>query len=152
MFLKHAFFLGEHKLDRVLESILVLSEHCRTEETQKGSLKLTHLINVKNFQTMIQKQFPHILKKFRSARKDKRFSYLHFAEQNNIRYGDLLSGKYPTVFNDYRRVLHSLKLSRAIILTCRMKRIPVFGMTRCRKATLKPSAVNPLTRIFRLNL
>lgn len=148
MFLKHAFFLGEHKLDRVLESILVLSEYCRTEETQKGSLKLTHLINVKNFQTMIQKQFPHILKKFKSARKDKRFSYLHFAEQNNIKYGDLLSGKYPTVFNDYRRVLHSLKLSRAIILTCRMKQIPVFGMTRYRKATLKPSTVNPLTRIF----
>ncbi len=148
LFLKQSFYLGEHKLDRVLESLYNLSNCCKIERTIENGLERSYLIQVDNFRKMIQSTSPKIQRAFKLELKGKTFSYIRFSKLNNLRYGDLVSGVFPMVFTDLRRVLHCLKLARAIYLTLLMKKIPIEGPTRLRGGKIQIKGINPLTRIF----
>ena len=148
MFLKRTYYSGEHKLDRVLESLLFLSESCKEEEAILNGLKITRLIQVDNFKKLIQNCSQRTKRQFKLESKERNFSYFEFSKCHNVRYNDLMSGLFPMVFTDYRRVLHCLKLSHAIHVTLQMQKITVFGPIRKRGNRFVNSGVNPLTRLF----
>lgn len=145
--LRRAYYLGEHKLDDVLKSILRLNECCILEEDPKDP-KVSHLVNKENFQRLIQKQTNVIKRCFALERKARGFKYLEFAQRHNLRFGDLVSGKYPMIFKDYRRMIHSLKLAWSLYVTLLMKGTDTTTQQRTRGQGSRRSKVNCLTLLF----
>jgi len=107
-YLKNAFFMGEHKLDRALLSLLHLIDDKSSKiEEYKGR---SFLIQKRRF---VLKTSKHPNKSVRHRYKrefsdDENFSYVKFS----YRYGiplDTINGIYPLNFKNSRLVFHSLK-------------------------------------------
>lgn len=146
-FLKEMYYSGEHKLDGALKSVLKLNEICVLEEDPKDP-GVSHLINVENFQRMIQSQTNVIKQSFKVEKKNKGFNYLRFSQRYGLRFGDLVSGKYPMIFKDYRRMIHSLKLAWSLYVTLLMKGIDQTTQQRVRSGLFRRSNKNCLSSIF----
>ncbi len=145
--LRESYYLGEHKLDNVLKSLLNLNNCCVLEEDPKDPRR-SHLINQENFTRMIQNQTNIVKRSFKLEKKARGFSYLEFSNRFNLRYGDLISGKYPMIFTDYRRLIHSLKLAWSLHLTLLMKGVSTQTRQRVRGGTFSRTRENCLTLIF----
>lgn len=138
------FYNGEHELDRCLKSLLNLVDCCEVYNTHG----MTVLLNNQNLVKKIYKQPPAIVSLFKSLRKNsENFSLGKFLEVNNIQL-DMIDGFFPMVFEDYRLVVHSLRLSWAFYLTLRMKRFSFTFVQRTRKGLMKKKEGNYLSEIF----
>lgn len=145
-FLSGSFFRGEHQLDRVLKSLLTLVDSCAHYE-HKGR---TVLIDRANARRNILKQNTCVRDRFLTCRKREKsnFNFLEFMLQNNIAL-DTLNGCFPLVFSDFRRTIHSLRLSWAFLLTMKMKKIDNFSFSqRTRQGSFKSLNKNHLSEIF----
>lgn len=97
---------------------------------------------------MIFKQTKPIKQRFKIVSREKDFSYSQFMIQNKICF-DNISGECPMIFDDYRTVLHSLKLSWAFLLTLRMKNLGGFSFPqRFRNGTFKGTNHGYFSEIF----
>lgn len=140
--------MGEHKLDRALKSLLNLIEKSISERDYKNP-EVTRLIQESHFNKVIQGSSRQTKQLFKLQRKGKDFSFTRFASQNNIQFNDLLSGTLPMVFRDYRRVIHCLKLSWALYLTCKMKGLHLRTRQRRRGSQwTQPTSQNSLSTFF----
>lgn len=147
MFLKSSFYSGEHKLDRVLISLLKLSECCISERDPMDP-EVDYLINRENFQRTIQNQTDVIKQSFKREKKLRGFSYLSFASRFKLRLCDKVSGIYPMKFQNYRQVIHALKLSWSLYLTMKMKKVDLRCRLRYRGDRFRLSSENSLSVIF----
>lgn len=146
VFFKGSFFRGEHQLDRVLKSLLTLVDSCKSYE-YKGR---TILIDCANARRKILKQNTLVVDRFKTTRKREKgkFSFLKFMVENSIPL-DTMNGSFPLVFDDYRRIVHCLRLSWAFYLTLKMKLVEDFPFSqRTRRGTFKLIGKDHLTEIF----
>lgn len=146
LFFKKTYFRGEHQLDRVLKSLLTLVDSCAQYE-HKGR---TILIDRANARRNILRQTTPIVDRFKLMRKreGKDFNFLKFLITNSIPL-DTISGCYPLVFRDFRRIIHSLRLSWAFYLTLKMKKFDNFAFSqRTRKGYFMRRNKDHLSEIF----
>lgn len=147
-YLKNAFFMGEHKLDRALLSLLHLIDDKSSKiEEYKGR---SFLIQKRRF---VLKTSKHPNKSVRHRYKrefsdDENFSYVKFS----YRYGiplDTINGIYPLNFKNSRLVFHSLKISYALFLTMKMFKVDkVKSNQRIRNRMIFLKKENLLSSIF----
>lgn len=117
-FLKTSYFSGENELDRPLLSLLNLidMDGSRIEERSGFSV----LINTSNLEQRIRKLGDkRLYLYFKKTHVHSGFSYLSFIEKYKLPL-DLVTGKYPLKFRNYRLLVHSLKLTQALYLTMKM--------------------------------
>lgn len=126
-FLKKAYFLGENKLDRVLMSLLHLSD-ARSAEGKVISQMVDYegrgyLINLRHFAKKISVHTCKSIRyRFKVESKASNFNAIQFSQKYGIPL-DTINGVYPLSFSQPRLVLHSLKLSYALLLTMKMFKV-----------------------------
>jgi len=120
-FFKKAYFLGEHKLDRVLMSLLhLLDAKSSTIEDIDG---LTVLTNRKNFDMKIRKHANSSIRyRFKQESSHYKFSYADFSRRYEIPI-DTINGTFALRFSNSRRLFHSLRISYALFLTMKMFKV-----------------------------
>jgi hypothetical protein len=146
LFFKKTFFRAEHQLDRVLKSLLALVDTCAQYEHNGRTI----LIDRANARRNILKQTTPVVDRFKLMRKreGKDFNFLQFLVTNSIPL-DTISGCYPLVFTDYRRIVHSLRLSWAFYLTLKMKKVDNFAFPqRTRNGSFSRRNKDHLSEIF----
>ena len=149
-FLLKAATMGGSELDRVLISLLKLSENSVLEEDVNNPGRFC-LINKTNFSKLIQNSSSQkLIRSFKLERKKRVFSYVSFAKRHGLNFCDLIGSTCPSIFTDYRRVLHTVKLSWALYLTLKMKGVSLAFRKKIdfRGKWTKPSSKNILTLLF----
>jgi hypothetical protein len=151
--LSKGYFLGENKLDRVLTSLLHLSD-ARSATGKRVSSMVDfegdgYLINRPNFEKKISKYAcKSVRHRFKREIAAKDFNAVKFARQNGVRL-DTINGEFPLRFSNPRLTLHSLKLSHALTLTMRMFKVgDVKSHQRKRGGRIFLESSNLLTSIF----
>lgn len=96
----------------------------------------------------VMKAGREVKNRYDSLKKRKDFDPLLFMISNNLPL-DKICGVFPLVFNDYRRISHSLRMAWAFYLTLRMKKMDRVSFNqRMKDKTFKPKMKNHLTAIF----
>jgi hypothetical protein len=118
LFQQRSYFSGEHKLDSVLLSLIHLSESCIECTSPLGR---TILVCEKSLVAQIKKKNTgkDLFAMYGRVKSSRNFDLYKFMVDNSLPV-DRIHGVYPLVFQDYRRVLHVLKMSWAFYLTLRM--------------------------------
>lgn len=136
LFFKRAFFLGETQLDRTLYSLLQFSEACKPFGLSDGR---TVLVDLKSIQRKCKSVGGNVKRRFKTLEADgvldpdRPDTYLQFCMENQIAL-DRITEVFPLIFEDYRKVMHCLKLSRAFLVTMKMYRMDNFKyLQRVRK-------------------
>jgi len=85
---------------------------------------------------------------YKSLRKKSDFDPLCFMISNNLPL-DKINGTFPMVFEDYRKVSHSLRMAWAFYLTMRMKGYEKVSFSqRCKGHSFRLKSKNLLTILF----
>lgn len=136
LFFKRFFYNGESLLDPALFSLLHFTEVCEAVCLSNGK---TILIDVNSIRRRCMSAGGNIKRRFKSLEKsgelDRKdpLSYKAFCDENHIKL-DNIQNYLPLYFEDFRTVVHCLKLSRAIYLTMKMHKISDFKyLQRVRK-------------------
>lgn len=122
-FFRKAYFLGEHKLDQVLLSLLhLIDAKSSIVEDIEG---ITVITNSKNFDMRIRKHTNKSIRTHYNLEKQRlkeKFSYAQFSKRCGIPI-DTINGTFSLRFKNSRRVFHSLRISYALFLTMKMFKI-----------------------------
>lgn len=119
LFFKRAYFLAEVQLDPVLMSLIHLDESLEEKYLPNGT---TILFDSGAVRRRIMSAGREVKTRFKAMRKKKGFDPLLFMLKNKLPL-DKISGTFPVIFRDYRRLSHSLRMAWAFYLTMRMKKL-----------------------------
>lgn len=144
-FFRRAHFLGEVQSDPALMSLIHLDESLEVFNLPNGK---TILFDRGAVRRRVMKASKEVKVRYKTLHKKKGFSPLHFMLENDLPL-DKICGTFPLIFNDYRRVSHSLRMAWAFYLTLRMKRLDRVAFNqRTKDKTFRPKMKNHLTILF----
>lgn len=150
-FLTKAYFLGENKLDRVLTSLLHLTNCAGSSIEDTEFSPFSVLMNKENFSRKIRLNANKSIRyRYKIEKQKKGFSPFQFS----IRYGiplDNILGEFPLIFRKEtsRILLHSLKISNALFLTMKMfKKSDIRSLQRIRGRQIFLKKENLLSTLF----
>jgi len=137
LFFKKGYYMGESKLDRALFSLLHFDEVCETVSLPNG---MSQLVDVDSIRRRAKSAGGNIKKRLLSLEKSNVLSvskpegYMRFCQENKLSLDDVNGSLFPLLFEDYRKVIHCLKLSWAFYLTLKMYKLDNFSfLQRVRK-------------------
>lgn len=136
LFFLRSYYLGESQLDRALFSLLHFDEVCETVSLPNG---YSRLIDVDSIRRRAKGAGGNIKKRLLALEKSdvltacKPEGYVKFCQENKLSL-DNVDNFLPLLFEDYRKVIHCLKLSWAFYLTLKMYKFDDFPfLQRVRK-------------------
>lgn len=137
LFFKKGYYLGESKLDQALFSLLHFDEVCETVCLPNG---MSQLVDVDSIRRRAKSAGGNIKKRLLSLEKSNVLSarkpegYIRFCRENKLSLDNVCDSLFPLLFEDYRKVIHCLKLSWAFYLTLKMYKLDDFHfLQRVRK-------------------